>query len=160
MPVNFLCAKHREILFANKPLAEHYWMRWITQAAQYHEDDDIEPSIPLLGCAWEVTDHLLTHSWPNQATALARYTAASICLAKTFDDLGNLKASTYYMHKTQRRVAELVTDIRCYQYITNSIYQLNLAGAQQAIQRWYKGLVPSPVVTHQEQLLQRRVALH
>jgi hypothetical protein len=141
MPVNFLCVDHREQILADSSLAEQYWLEWMDQAAKHHENGEIDAAIPFLGCAFELSDHLLRRSWPNGAKALSRFTAAGISLAKIYHLLGNDQARDYIIDRANERVAESVEDIRCYQLISDSIAEFNWPAVNLAIQRWYKGLV-------------------
>jgi hypothetical protein len=139
MPVKFLYANHREQLLADNRLAENYWLESMGQAAEYHEAGDYSSAIPLLGCALELSDHLLNRSWPNPATALSRFTAGAIGLAKTYHLSGNDKAKRYIIERANERVAASVSDIRCYQLICDSIAVFNWVAVNLAIQRCHKG---------------------
>lgn len=143
MPVNYLCANHRKQFLADESLAEGYWLEWMGQASQHYEEGVVSAAIPLLGCAYELSDHLLRRSWPNAATALSRFTAAGIGLAKAYHLLGHDKAKSFIIGQINERVAASVNDIRCYQLISDSIVVFNWAAVNLAIQRWHKELVPN-----------------
>ncbi|MEH6909695.1 MAG: hypothetical protein V7459_03845 [Oceanicoccus sp.] len=141
MPVTFLCANHRQQLLADERLAENYWIESMGKAAEYHETGDFSSAIPLLGCALELSGHLLDRSWPNAATALSRFTASVIGLAKTYHLSGNDNAKRFTIERANERVAASVSDIRCYQLICDSIAVFNWTAVNLAIQRCQKGFV-------------------
>lgn len=163
MSVKFLCVNRREQLLADENLAERNWLEWMDQANRYHEEGDINAAIPYLGCAYELSGHLLCRSWPNVATALSRFTASGIGLAKAYHLLGNEKSRAFIIDLTSEHVADSVNDIRCYKLIIDSIAVFNWAAVNLAIQRWYKGVILSnrySFGSEKYQLHQSAVALH
>ncbi|MEH6556710.1 MAG: hypothetical protein V7708_02875 [Oceanicoccus sp.] len=163
MPVKFLCNNHREHLLADDHLAENYWLESMHQAAEYHETGDFGSAIPLLGCAAELSGHLLDRSWPNPATALSRFAASVIGLAKTYHLSGNDKAKHYIIEQANERVAASMSDIHCYQLICDSIAVFNWTAVNLAIQRCHKGFVSNScysVCFENHQQRPRAVTLH
>lgn len=83
MKPSFLCTQHREWLFEDLRRSESYWNVWTDAAEKSQTQQRERDAIVQLGCAWELSEHMLNNEWPSAPLATERFTLSSLALCRS-----------------------------------------------------------------------------
>lgn len=117
MNLRFLCTKHRQWLFDDCERAEQHWLQWIERGIQAYEQRDYYDAVSFLGCAYELSDHLLSQSWPSLETAVSRFTYSNICLARAYEQIGEQQTRRYLLDEADCRLADFYPEANSYKHL-------------------------------------------
>ena len=106
MNLHYLCANHRQWLFEDSKRAEQHWLKWIETGIQCYEERRYREAVSFLGCAFEISNHLLDTTWPDTEVAVSRYTYSNICLARAYEQIGETETRHYLLEEADRRLAD------------------------------------------------------
>ena len=117
MNLSYLCATHRQWLFDDFERAEQHWLQWIERGIQSYEQQNYREAVSFLGCAFEISDHLLSHSWPDIEAAVSHYTYSNICLARAYDQINEQQTRHYLSAEADRRLADFYPESTSYKHL-------------------------------------------
>lgn len=117
MNLQYLCAKHRQWLFEDFDRAEQHWLQWIERGIQAYEQQDYRNAVTFLGCAFEISNHLLSQSWPDIEVTVSRYTYSNICLARAYEQIGEHQTRHYLLAEADRRLADFYPEPASYNHL-------------------------------------------
>lgn len=117
MNLRYLCVNHRQQLLADPSRAEGHWQQWMKTGSRLYEEGRYREAITFLGCAYELADHFLDASLPSNEVAFSRFTYSSICLARAYEQIGEVETRHYLVSVADSRLAEAMLDIRHYDHV-------------------------------------------
>lgn len=115
--LSYLCATHRQWLFDDFERAEQHWLQWIERGIQAYEQQQYHEAVSFLGCAFEISDYLLRHAWPDVEVSVSHYTYSNICLARAYEQIGEQETRRYLMAEADRRLADFYPDLSSYNHL-------------------------------------------
>lgn len=130
MNLRFLCANHRQWLDADLNRSEQHWFEWMEAGSNCLETGEIKEAIPFFGCAFEIAENLLTHSWPTADHAISRFTLSSVCLVHAYEEIAEHAIREYLIVQANCRLARELPESEKYPYVAQcmqSLYGMELA---------------------------------
>ncbi|WGL15295.1 hypothetical protein PVT68_10990 [Microbulbifer bruguierae] len=124
MNLRFLCANHRQWLMSDIRRAEQAWLEWTERGALLCEEGDYPQAIPLLGCAFELSDFLLSAREPGYTVAARRFTDGARMLIEAYRQWGETGHAKHVLVLASSRLARELEDRANHQFTTGCIRML------------------------------------
>lgn len=100
----FLCANHRQWLFAHLDAANTLFDESAASAEYYKEQGQLDQAAASFGCAFETAELLLTSGIPSLPVAVIRLTSSAISLIAMLQSLQRRDLATHYAKAALNRL--------------------------------------------------------